>query len=58
MTLETAVDWGCPPWTVTGEKLTEWRRFVWRARRNLYTREKLGKQLREREEMEARFKND
>jgi hypothetical protein len=45
-----------PPWKVTGERLTNWRRQVWKARHELYM-EHVGKQhQRQAEENEKRMR--
>lgn len=35
-TLNMAAEWGVPPWQVTGEEPTRWRRLVWRERWAVY----------------------
>lgn len=36
MLIEQSKDWRLPPWEVTGENLTRWRRIVWQARYEVY----------------------
>lgn len=40
-----------PPWEVTGEQLTRWRRMVWRFRMELFLVEQNARIERDREEM-------
>lgn len=54
MTLEAAKEWGCPPWEITGEQLTPWRRLVWKERRKLYVAELMAKKERDHIEIESR----
>jgi len=43
-----------PPWEVTGEKLSRWRRYVWRQRQNVYVSEVNAKQRRDYNDMQLR----
>lgn len=46
--LERAEKWSSPPWIITGENLTRWRRLVWEYRYELYSKEFSDKIQREK----------
>ena len=52
--IETAKDWNVPPWVVTGEELTRWRRLVWRYRHELYAGELAARRRREVDELKLK----
>lgn len=43
-----------PPWEVTGERLTPWRRFVWRERRQVYAQGMAERNKRQLQELESK----
>lgn len=51
-TLQNAAEWSKPPWEITGEKLTPWRRLVWRCRYELYADQLSEQNRRLRQDLE------
>lgn len=47
-----AEKWSTPPWKISGEKITAWRRFVWFERHACYEAERQKYLARERKKLE------